>query len=181
MNAQPQAETGNLKLETRRSPRLAARTLRALHAEWRKLSPNLEIEPLEGETPKDAERRVRIEWSNRQIVRSRDRQIESWSQLTTGQAKFLLKRMKEESGSGPAFRAQFIAELAIRLWGSDWDAFLGERLRERFRVSRAQDLAPRDARAMIEEFKSRIERGKEEPVAQTSAIEVCGTLEKPRT
>jgi len=175
---------------------IPAPLLKALHAEWRKLSPNLAIEPLEGETPKDAERRVRLEWTNARIKRgSRSRSeregiasrgkpptpesrianrdsegkptpIVSWSDLSQGEAKRLLKLMREESGDGPAYRAQFIARLAVDLWGSDWDSFLGERLRDRFHVNRAQDLTPREARAMIEELKSRAERGKE---AATSA------------
>jgi len=143
--------------------RLPARLVKALHAEWAKLSPNLEIERLGDraiEDFPDPERALRLWWTNEQIAKSLNRQspITSWSQLTTGQAKYLLKKMREESGSGPAYRAQLIACLAVELWGSDWDAFLRERVCERFRLSTLEALTPSQAHDLIEESLSRIAR-----------------------
>jgi len=91
-------------------------TLRALHAEWRKLSPNLAIEPMEGETPAQAERRVRLAWTNSALVTRPDARrlwaagrhsslvtslITSWNELTQGQARFLLKKMRGNPATAP--------------------------------------------------------------------------------
>jgi len=51
-----------------------------------------------------------------------------------------------------------IARLAVELFGSDWDAILRERLRQRFRVASPESLAPNEAHAEIEELVSRIAR-----------------------
>jgi hypothetical protein len=68
--------------------------------------------------------------------------------------------MKERSGSNAAYRAQLIARLAVELFGSDWDAILRERLRERFRLSTVDCrlLTPAQSHAEIEELLSRIAR-----------------------
>jgi len=131
--------------------------LKALHAEWRKLSPNLALEPLEGETPKAAERRVRLAWTKEKL-KGRKSKVESWNELTQNEARFLLKKMREESGDGPAYRATLIARLAVELFGSDWDAILRARLIQRFRVPSPESLAPNEAHAEIEELVSRIAR-----------------------
>ena len=131
--------------------------LGGLFAEWRKLSPNLAIEPLEGETPAQAERRVRLAWTSDQL-KSRKLKVETWNELSQNEARFLLKKMREESGDGPAYRTTLIARLAVELFGSDWDAILGHRLCERFRVFRPQLLEPHQAHEMIEELLSRIAR-----------------------
>jgi len=141
---------------------LPAHLLRALHAEWRKMSPNLAIEPMEGEAPAQAERRVRIEWSRRVLHAKRLdsglRDIESWNDLKPGEAKRLLKVMREESGDGPAYRGMLIARLAVELFGSDWNEVLRERLLQRFRAPSPQHLTPSEAHAEIEELLSRIAR-----------------------
>jgi len=136
--------------------------LKALHAEWRKLSPNLSIEPVGGETAAQAERRVRIDWSRRVLHDRRldkgIRDIESWNDLKPGEAKRLLKVMGEESGSNAAYRATLIARLAVELFGADWDAVLAERLCQRFRTPNPQSLSPSEAHAEIEELLSRVAR-----------------------
>jgi len=141
---------------------LPAHLLRALHAEWRKLSPNLAVEPGEGETPARAERRVRIEWSRRVLHAKRldkgVRDIESWNDLKPGEAKFLLKKMRDESGSNSAYRAMLIAQLAVELFGPDWNEVLRERLVQRFRTPNPQSLNPTEAHEMIEELLSRLAR-----------------------
>lgn len=172
--------------ESRPAPQSSVRTrrwLRALHAEWRKLSPNLASEPLEGETPAQAERRVRLAWTNQTLkgrsqksgVRSRNETrvrslesrvscpesripISSWSHLTIGEAKYLLRKMREESGSNAAWRALKLAEIAAELFGPDWQGILRERLVQRFRVPSPESLAPNEAHAEIEELLSRIAR-----------------------
>jgi hypothetical protein len=135
-----------------------------LHAEWRKLSPTLNYEGRSGESEVETgdglEREARLWWTNLQLQR-RGRQgapIRSWNDLTAHEARRLLKMMREESGSGPAYRGQLIARLAVELWGSDWDSILRERLQQRFGVNRLDELTPRQARAMIEELKSRLAR-----------------------
>lgn len=136
---------------------LPAHLMRALHAEWRKLSPNLAIEPRDGETPKAAERRVRLAWTNEQL-KSRKLKVESWNELTQNEARFLLKIMREESGDGPAYRATLIARLAVELFGADWDAILRERLGDRFQLSTLNSLTAAQAHSMIEELLSRLAR-----------------------
>jgi hypothetical protein len=145
--------------------RLPAHLLKALHAEWRKMSPNVEFR-VEGRElkPGEEERLARLAWTNSALVTRHSSLVTSWSQLTQGQAKYLLKKMREESGDGPAYRATLIARLAVELWGvggqgpgvGDWDAILRERLVQRFRVSRPEDLAPGEAHAMMEELQRRI-------------------------
>jgi hypothetical protein len=135
--------------------RLSAQLLRALHAEWRKLSPNLSIEPAEGEMPAQAERRVRLQWSNQQF-KGRKQEIESWNELTANQAKFLLKKMRAASGNTPL--NDYVPEAAIELWAGDWDQFLAVRLGERFGVHRISELEPHQKAAMFEEICSRIAR-----------------------
>ncbi len=128
--------------------------LRALHAEWRKLSPNLAA-PSEEMT----ERELRIWWTNEKLgaVNSESR-IASWGELKPGEAKFLIKCMREESGDGPAYRARMIAQLAQELFGAPWDRMLSDRLRARFQKYRADELTPREAHSEIEELLSRIAR-----------------------
>jgi hypothetical protein len=131
-------------------------TLRALHAEWCKLSASLPSE--------EDERTVRINWTNAALVERRTKKLQpvaSWSELTHGQAKYLLAKMREQSGDGPAYRARLLGEMAAELWGSDWDQWLATRLKQRFGVVRATDLSVQDARAMREELRSRIGRKRE--------------------
>jgi len=160
--------------DQRTAKRLPAHLLKALHAEWRKLSPNLSIEPERGETPAQAERRVRLIWTNERLGRGAGRPalrraqqaapLQSWNDLSQSEARRLLKIMREESGDGAAYRGQLIARLAVELWGGSsgstggWDAFLRERLRERFRLSTLDSLTPAQAHELIEELLSRIAR-----------------------
>ncbi|HEV2424293.1 MAG TPA: hypothetical protein VGZ29_05645 [Terriglobia bacterium] len=138
--------------------KLRAATLKALHAEWRKFSPSV--------TSELPEREARIEWTNRALNqrlkkadRARmERTVASWNDLQEGEARYLLRRMRGESGDAAAWRANLIARLAVELWGSQWDEFLHQRLGDRFRVGRAEDLSPRDGRATVEELVSRIAR-----------------------
>jgi len=125
---------------------------RALRAEWAKFSPGLDGEGSEDD--------LRHGWSSEILHRP----VVTWRDLTYGEAKALLRELKERSGSNAAYRAQLIARLAVELWGGSsgstggWDAFLRERLRERFRLSTLDSLAPAQAHELIEELLSRIAR-----------------------
>ena len=127
---------------------------RALFAEWKKVSVSLAGE--------GTEREARLAWSNRLLhpkrIDARKSDITSWSELTMGEARYLLRQAREQSGDGPAYRAGLIARLAVELFGADWDAMLRARLLDRFRVPNPQRLLPNEARAEIEELLSRIAR-----------------------
>jgi hypothetical protein len=127
-------------------------TLRGLHAEWRKLSPSLG-----SELP---EREARLAWTNEKLqwAPGKGPVITSWSGLTEGQARRLLKIMREESGDGPEYRATLIATLACEFFGAEWDRYLREDLIKRFHTSYPQSLTPAEAHAEIEELVSRIAR-----------------------
>jgi hypothetical protein len=134
--------------------KLGALWLKALHAEWKKLSAGLA-----SELP---ERELRIQWTNQRLHKRRLNQLKpditSWSELTEGEARYLLKLMKEESGSAPDYRGMLICKLAQELFGQPWFAALTERLSTRFRKRAPADLAPAEAHAEIEELMSRIAR-----------------------
>jgi hypothetical protein len=133
-------------------------TLKAMHAEWRKLSAGLACEPAEGETQKQAERSVRLDWTNVKLKKPQGF-FTSWNQLTEGQARRLIKLMREESGDGARYRAMRIAELACELWGGrQWDDFLCTCLGERFHVGDPRELSPDQAHIIMEELQSRIAR-----------------------
>jgi hypothetical protein len=135
-------------------------TLRALHAEWRKVSPGLSYQP-SAVSAQEAERETRLWWTNEQFHRGGSRTartITSWNELKPGEAKFLLKLMREESGDGSAYRAMLIAKLAVDLFGADWDHILRDRLMQRFRHPTPHTLLPSEAHAEIEELLSRIAR-----------------------
>jgi hypothetical protein len=129
-------------------------TLRALHAEWRKLSPDL-TGP-EGLT----ERELRLYWTNAHLGQNHGRSVNSWNDLTERQAKFILKQMREATGDGPAWRARRIEQAAMRLWGErDWASSLVTRLRDRFPLAPdTWHLTPAQAHALIEELLSRTAR-----------------------
>lgn len=137
----------------RRHPEL----LKALHAEWRKLSPMLTAPNEEM-----SEREMRIWYANQKLhARRLDRGIPdlaSWSELTPNEARHLLTCMREESGDGPAYRAMLIARMAQDLFGTAWDRLLQDRLRARFMKFKAEDLTPAEAHAEMEELLSRIAR-----------------------
>jgi len=164
VNGELQTETGAPSPETRQMRRgnIKAKTRAALMATWAKLSPNFDDEPLAGESPKDAERRLRIAWANSNLhlkrLDSGRPDITSFNELSEGEARHLLRIMREESGDGPSYRAMLIGRLAVELFGSDWDAILRERLLQRFRVPSPESLAPNQAHAEIEELVSRIAR-----------------------
>jgi len=146
---------------------LTPNALRALHAEWHKLAPQVAIAGL-------TERECRMYWTNEKLgVRSQEsgsrkglnpksrilNPISSWNDLTDGQAKFLLKQMREQSGDGPQYRAVLIAKLACEFWGPrDWDMALRQDLARRFKTPYPQSLTPAEAHAAIEELTSRIAR-----------------------
>lgn len=139
-----------------------------MFAEWAKLSPNLDFEPMEGESAKDAEKRLRMAWTNAALRTKADPSpagrdqddggLTSWSQLGEAEGRYLLKRMREESGDGPAYRAMLIARMAQDLFGAAWDRLLQDRLRARFMKFKADDLTPAEAHAEMEELLSRIAR-----------------------
>lgn len=179
-------ESGNLEDKPRgndahSAKRLPARLRNALFAEWSKFSPTLEWDC--------TEREARIRFANETLfpqLSARLAPITSWSDLTSGQAKRLLHEMKERSGSNAAYRAQLIARLAVELWGGasgstgGWDAFLRERLRERFRLSTLDSLTPAQAHELIEELLSRIARA--QLVGERSALPQEGeTISKSYT
>ncbi len=60
--------------------------------------------------------------------------------------------------SGPAYRAQLIARLAMELFGADWYRIILDRVIERFRIGRLEELSPAQAHAEIEELVSRLAR-----------------------
>ena len=126
--------------------RLPAQLLRALHAEWRKLSPNLD------------ERDLRLHWTNEQFgFGAKGVFITSWSQLTQGQAKFLLKKLRAALGISPL--NDYIARAAVRLFGSDWNMALAERIGQRFhRGPEIQALEFWQKKALFEELVGRIAR-----------------------
>jgi hypothetical protein len=126
------------------------------------LSPQLTIEPYENEPPLDAERRVRLEWTNRRLRERHLNQglaeVYSWNELKEAEALCLLRAVREESGDGPAYRAQLFARIAAELWNTDCQSFLAERLRDRFQTSDPEMLAPCEAHEFIEELLSRLAR-----------------------
>jgi hypothetical protein len=128
----------------------AAKALRALHAEWRRFSPNL-MGPEELD-----ERGLRLWWTNGQL-RSRKSRIESWNDLTASQARRLLKIMREETGWAAEYRAELIRRIACEL-AEPGDPTGEIRAHTRFGVSRLRSLAPADAHALIEELLSRLAR-----------------------
>jgi hypothetical protein len=136
--------------------------LRKMFAAWNRLSPSLNFE--------GDEREARMDWTRATLgqmskggnpeLRTPNPEPSSWNDLTKGQAVYLLKRMNEESGDGPAHRAIVIAKLAADLWPGHWDEFLRHRIQERFgfNYTRAEDLEPIDAHRLIEELLDRIAR-----------------------
>lgn len=131
--------------------RLSGRTRAAMFAEWKKLSPNLEFE--------GTEREARVWWTNETLkAGSGQSAVGSWGELTEAEGRFLLKKMREQSGDGPAYRAELIARLACELFGTDWDETLAARLKKRYGLVKAENLSPRQAHEVIEEFISRIAR-----------------------
>ena len=159
---------------------LPAKLLRGLHAEWRKLSPGLQGSDQGQVTSgkQDAERGLRLNWTNQTLATRHLPLITSWSCLTTGQAKFLLKQMREESGDGPTYRALLMARLAARLWPGNWDALLADRLGVRYRTSRAADLSPAQAHEMIEELLSRVARAEGREIEELRR-EIMGKIRSP--
>ena len=127
--------------------------LRPLYAEWHKLSPGIA-----GPEGLD-ERELRIYWTNSRLGQKHGRSVLSWKDLTPGQARFLLKRMREESGDAARYRAMKIAQMACELWGGqEWDDCLRGRLGQRYHLRDPRDLLPDQAHELIEELLSRIAR-----------------------
>jgi hypothetical protein len=171
----------------RKATSLSGKTRAALFAEWKRFSANI-VGPEELD-----DRGLRLWWTNQQLNTfyakhggrfvTIDRRrvfipcdrivVNSWSSLRAFEVHYLLWIMREESGDGPAYRAELIERIARDLWGPDaWRPFLIDRLMDRFGIvgalreapSRAvlepplQDLAPDQAHALIEELLSRLAR-----------------------
>jgi hypothetical protein len=147
--------------------------LAGLFAEFKKLSPSLAYE--------GTEREARLAWANEVLGRvvapvgvypdkGRDRQdgdqrsplqnplLQSWSELKVGEIRFLIKKAREQSGDGAAYRTTLLARIAADLWGAEWDAQLTARLVQRWRVARPDALTAAQAHAEIEELLSRLAR-----------------------
>lgn len=140
--------------------RLPARLRNALFAEWSKFSPTLAWDC--------TEREARLRFANEVLFPRHPTPdtwpLKSWNDLTSGQAKRLLREMKERSGSNAAWRALKLAEVAAELFGPDWNAIVQERLWQRFRAPSPQHLAPREFWAEVEELLSRLARQRGEEI-----------------
>jgi hypothetical protein len=121
-------------------------TMKALFAEWRKISPSLGWSC--------SEREARLRYASEAL----HREVCSWSDLKRGEQKALLRRMREASGSDAEYRAMLIARLAMELFGAAWERLLAERLKMRFQIGDVSLLTPIQAHAEIEELMSRIAR-----------------------
>lgn len=178
MTTAAQPDSRHPKPESRSAAqRLPGHLLKALHAEWRKFSPGLQGSDewqVTSDEP-DPERALRLAWTN-QVLQSKIQnlksKIESWSELTVGQARYLLKKMRAELGESPL--NDYIARAALRLFGSGWNEALAERIGQRFhRGPEIQALEFWQKKALFEELVGRMAR--QDQVAPTSASEVCGT------
>ncbi len=123
--------------------RVTRKTLAAMFAEWRKLSPDQAFE--------GSERDARLEYARAHLPRfsKSGAAPASWTDLSEREGRLLLKAMREESGEGPAWRAQLIARLGQELFGAPWDRLLADRMAARFGVHRLEDLTPRHAHEFI--------------------------------
>ena len=139
-----QSTIGNDRAPSSRVPEPRVQNpLRGLWAEFRKLPAAMRTDA------------ARYAWSSDQLRRP----VTTWKTLTAGEIKRLTRAAKEESGSGPGYRAVLIAKLACEFWGpQNWDGCLREDLQRRWHTPYPQSLAPSEARATIEELVSRIAR-----------------------
>jgi len=186
MTVAPQADTRAIKYI--RSPRrmIDAKLRNALMATWAKVSPNFDFEPPAGTSAKDAERMARLIYASRALKF----EVKTFNQLGYGQGKFLLRRMQEDSGDGPAYRAVLIGRIATELFGSNWNHILMERVQQRFGIhhssfpgplppsgtgagivhrSPLESLTPDQAHSLIEELLSRLARERGEEIETTRA------------
>jgi hypothetical protein len=131
---------------------IKAKTLKGLHAEWRKLSAGLA--GLEGLT----EREFRLFWTNSKLGTTHGRSVNSWNELSERQARFILRQMCEATGDGPAYRARLIITAAAMLWQTSTETELTARLWQRYAVKASTDLTPEQAHAVIEELIERAAR-----------------------
>lgn len=139
--------------------------LGGLFAEFAKLSPSLEYECSEDE--------ARHRWATEVLKKP----VTSWNALTQNEVNRLIKVARRQSGNSPL--NDYIPEAALELWGHDWDAFLAERIRERFGSRKLEvgnrekanptshpllptsvlfSLKPREKAALFEELCSRLAR-----------------------
>lgn len=173
-------------------------TLKALHAEWRKVAQMLRSNSAacgagNGEEPQSNpsladnsalqdDRGFRLTWTNQVLGRttpdsppqprrgSAERGVvASWNDLSENQARYLLRKMREESGDGAAYRARLIVFAARDLFGAEWDQLLSARLEDRWHVFTPDKLTPAQAHAEIEELLSRIARRDDVPIDELRA------------
>jgi len=158
------AEKDNSKIGNRKS-KMSLTTQRALYAEWGEFSRN-NAGP-EGLTERD----WRLYWTNGRLAARGQRSVESWTDLSERNARYLLKVLREETGEGPAYRAELICRMARAVW-SDEVCLSAVTMRsfDRFGVTDLRDLSPADAHALMEELLSRIAR-KEIAMADDDASE----------
>lgn len=151
--------------------------INGLFAEWPRVSAELCCEPLEGETPKDCEKRLRIEWTNEQLrefyakkggrftringktvfIKCDMVMVASWKDLHEQEIRFLQKRMWEQTGNAAAWRSNKIHELARALCGDQAETYVRTRLMDRFQVT-LDGMTPAHFRALREEIQSQIAR-----------------------
>jgi hypothetical protein len=153
------------------------RLLNGLFAEWPKISAELSGEPLENESAKDCEKRLRIEWTNEQLrefyrkkggrfarlegrtlfIKCDDKMAASWSSLYEQEIRFLQKCIWEQTGNAAEWRARKIHELARALCGDQAETYVTTRLMDRFQVA-LDGMTPAHFRALREEIQSQIAR-----------------------
>jgi hypothetical protein len=137
----------------RHQAKIEPRTRSGLHAEFNRFCE-------EHPAPEGLiKREWRLYWTNGRLAARRQRSVESWNDLSQGQAKYLLKALAEKNGSRARYRAMKIAEMACDLWGGQaWDDSLRARLGERFHLQDPRDLSAGQAYELMEELISRIAR-----------------------
>ncbi len=127
--------------------------LRALHAEWRKVSPGVSLDSSSaGES--DPERAARLAFCSGLLKTP----VESFKSLSFSQGRRLLFGLREISGAGPEYRTRLICIAASDLFGADWHEELQGRISSRFTISAIADLTPAQGHELIEELISRIAR-----------------------
>ena len=158
--------------------KLRRKLINGLFAEWPRVSAGLCGEPLENETAKDCEHRLRIEWTNQQLrefyakkggrftringktvfIKCDAALIASWNDLHEQEIRFLQRQMWEQTGNAAVWRGKKILELARALCGEQADTYVTTRMMDRFKIQDSKDLTPRQFRALREEIQSQIAR-----------------------
>jgi hypothetical protein len=169
-NPPQQAKRGASKSATRR-------LINGLFAEWPKVSAGIDAEPLEGETSRDCEKRLRLQWTNEQLrefyakkggrftringktvfIKCDNAMVESWNELHEQEIRFLQKRMWEATGGAAEWRIKKLRELAAALCGDKAETYIRTRLIDRFQVA-LDGMTPKHFQALREEIQSQIAR-----------------------